>query len=119
MLLHFNHINIKRLLIVLISLAALSNAQAQGITQVVSVMPPYTNKLSDYIASPGKINSIINAPYGWDGMDLNYYMLGSIISADESVIIRTRRNYKPSQPMVIKVLKSPTGVAITPPYTLT
>lgn len=54
MLLHFNHINIKRLLIVLISLAALSNAQAQGITQVVSVMPPYTNKLSDYIASPGK-----------------------------------------------------------------
>ena len=70
MLLHSNKMIIKKLCVFLISLAAVFSSQAQSITQVVSVMPPYSNKLSDYIAAPGKINVTINAQYGWDGTDL-------------------------------------------------
>ena len=119
MLLHSNKMIIKKLCVFLISLAAVFSSQAQSITQVVSVMPPYSNKLSDYIAAPGKINVTINAPYGWDGTDLQYYMQGAIMSADESIIIRTRRDYKPAQPMVIKVVQLPAGGFATPPYILT
>jgi len=105
-------------LIVFLSLATFCNAQAQT-TMSVSVMPPYSNKLSDYTATPGKLNVIINSPYGLDGMDVEYYLLGTIINSDESIIIRTRRDYKPPQPMVIKVVQSPGGAFITPPYVLT
>ena len=113
---HSNLKKIRRLLIVFLSLATLCYTQAQAMT--VSVIPPYSNKLSDYIATPGKINVIINSRYGYDGLDLEYYLLGSIIKSDESVIIRTRRDYKPAQPMTMKVVQT-NGIYSTPPYALT
>ena len=88
MFLHFNKKLMKNLILIIVLMIPFCRLHSQ-ITQMVSVMPPYSNKLSDYIASPGKINVMINAPYGMDGIDLNFYMHGSIISADESIIIRT------------------------------
>ena len=116
MFLHFNRKFIKQLFLFVVIIVSFCHVQSQSITQMVSVTPPYSNKLSDYIATPGKINVIINAPYGMDGIDLQFYMHGSLISADESIIIRTKKNYKPTKPMVIKVVHLPSGGVSTQPY---
>lgn len=81
-------------------------------------MPPYSNKLSDYIATPGKINVVVIAPYAWDGIDLPFYLHGTIMKTDESVIIRTKGNYKSAQPMIIKPVSLPNGTYVTPPFTV-
>lgn len=118
MFLHFNRKIIKQLFLFVVIIVTFCQVQSQSITQMVNVIPPYSNKLSDYIATPGKINVIINAPFGMDGVDLQFYMHGSIISADESIIIRTKKNYKPTKPMIIKVIHLPTGGVSTQPYIL-
>ena len=65
-------------------MAALSNAAAQQyqIRQTVQVVPPYTNKLSDYFASPGKIVSVITTTGQSITDDYLYYLYGSIESTD-------------------------------------
>ena len=73
MYLHFNRKFFKQLFLFVIIIVSFCHVQSQGITQMVSVTPPYSNKLSDYMATPGKINVIINAPYGMDGIDLQFY----------------------------------------------
>ncbi len=104
-------------MIVLIGLAAFCNMRAQ-ITQTVSVMPPYSNKLSDYIASPGKINSIIKCS-GFDKVEFRIFIRGTIMSTDESIIIRTKNDYKPATPIIIKGTLTPDGAPIFMPYMLT
>ena len=64
-----------------------TSALAQ-LAQTVTVMPPYSNRLSDYIATPGKISSVITVT-GMDWPRFEIYLHGSIISSDESVIIRS------------------------------
>lgn len=108
--------NFRRLLIVLFSLTAIVSAKAQ-LSQTVSVLPPYSNKLSDYIASPGKINSIITVN-GIDYPKFEIYLHGMIVSADESIIIRTKADYKPSAPIVINPVQLPDSHFFQP-YILT
>lgn len=105
-------------MIVLIGLAVFCSMQAQ-ITQTVSVMPPYSNKLSDYIASPGKINSIITTTHGFDRLEYKIYIQGTIMSTDESVIIHTKNDYKPATPILIKGTLTATGAPMFMPYALT
>jgi TANFOR domain-containing protein len=93
------------------------NAQAQ-LSQTVSVLPPYSNKLSEYIASPGKINSIITA-VGSDVAKFEIYIQGTMMSTDESIVIRTRSDYKPAAPIVINAIATPAGAHIFQPYMLT
>ncbi len=102
----------------LIGLTAFCNSQAQMITQNVTVMPPYSNKLSDYITSPGKINSIITGS-GSDRLEFRIYIHGTIMSTDESIIIRTKNDYKPVAPIIIKGTLTATGAPVFLPYTLT
>ena len=106
-----------RLLLVWALLLAATGAAAQ-LSQTVTVMPPYTNRLSDYIAAPGKISSIITVT-GVDWPRFEIYLRGSIISSDESVIIRANANYKPAAPIVLAPVNTPSGLPLFSPYTLT
>jgi TANFOR domain-containing protein len=83
-------------------------------------MPPYSNRLSDYIATPGRIQSVITpVSTGFDRLEFPVYIQGVIMSTDESVVIRTKSGYKPASPIIIKGTQSPTGGIIFLPYTLT
>ena len=106
-----------RLLLVWALLLAATGAAAQ-LSQTVTVMPPYSNRLSDYIAAPGKISSIITVT-GVDWPRFEIYLRGSIISSDESVIIRANDNYKPAAPIVLAPVNTPSGLPLFSPYTLT
>ena len=86
---HSKQQSIRRLLLaVFVATAALSNAAAQNyqINQTVQVLPPYTNKLSDYFASPGKIVSVITTTGQSITDDYLYYLYGSIESTDNAGI---------------------------------
>ena len=86
---HSKQQSIRRLLLaVFVAMAALSNAAAQlyQINQTVQVLPPYTNKLSDYFASPGKIVSVITTTGTSITDDYLYYLYGSIESTDNAGI---------------------------------
>ena len=63
-------------------MAALSNVTAQQyqINQTVQVLPPYSNKLDDYFASPGKIVSVITTTGTSITGDYKYYLHGYIQS---------------------------------------
>ncbi len=116
---HFNFQNIRRIMFVLTCLFTVTMAVEAQFTQSTAVMPPYSNKLSDYIASPGKINSIITVSSGYDRAEYRIYVHGTLMSTDESIIIRTKNDYKPATPIFIKGMSSPTGAVIFAPYTLT
>ena len=111
---------LRRLLFaVFVAMAALSNVKAQQyqINQTVQVLPPYSNNLDDYFASPGKIVSVITTTGTSITGDYQYYLHGYIQSADNSSSIRigTRSDYVPSTPSVMKRVPG-AGFA---PYTLT
>ncbi len=106
-----------RWLMLSVMMVAALSANAQ-LSQTVTVMPPYSGKLSDYIASPGKIHSLITVN-GIDWPRFEIYLRGSIMSADESVIIRSGPNSKPIAPIVIAPVNLPTGATVFSPYTLT
>lgn len=108
---------LRRLLFtVFVAIAALSNVKAQQyqITQTVQVRPPYTNKLSDYFESPGKIVSVITTTGMSITSDYLYYLYGYIESTDNNGIwIGTNPGITPH----------PRNMRITPgvgfaPYTL-
>jgi len=108
-----NIISRARLLLVWALLLAATGAAAQ-LSQTVTVMPPYSNRLSDYIAAPGKISSIITVT-GVDWPRFEIYLRGSIISSDESVIIRANDNYKPAAPIVLAPVNTPSGLPLFSP----
>ena len=98
----------------------LSATVSAQFVQTVTVMPPYSNRLSDYTAVPGKIYSVITpVATGFDRLEYPVFIHGAIISTDESVIIRTREGYKPAAPILIKGTQGPTGAIMFLPYTLT
>jgi TANFOR domain-containing protein len=109
--------NIRKFLTVLICLPAMAMPVKAQLNQTVSVLPPYSAKLSDYIAAPGKISSIITVT-ALDYPKFELYIRGSIMSMDESVIIRTRSDYKPAAPIVINTVETPSA-RIFQPYMLT
>ena len=111
--------NSGRILFVLLCFLLSVTARSQFV-QTVNVMPPYSNRLSDYIATPGKIYSVITpVATGFDRLEYPVFFHGVIMSADESVIIRTKSGYKPAAPIVIRGTQGPTGGIIFMPYTLT
>ena len=108
-----------RILFVLLCFLLSATVRSQFV-QTVTVMPPYSNKLSDYIAVPGKIHSVITpVTTGFDRLEYPVFIHGVIASTDESVIIRTRTDYKPASPILIKGTQGPTGAIIFMPYTIT
>ena len=108
-----------RILLVLLCFLLSATVRSQFV-QTVAVMPPYSNKLSDYIAVPGKIHSVITpVTTGFDRLEYPVFIHGVIASTDESVIIRTRTDYKPASPILIKGTQGPTGAIIFMPYTIT
>ncbi len=115
----FKNKNFRRILFVLFCFSISATVRSQMI-QTVTVMPPYSIKLSDYIASPGKIYSVITVTSPvFDRLEFPVYIHGEIMSMDESVIIRTRSDYKPASPILIKGTQGPTGAIVFLPYTLT
>ena len=109
---------LRRLLFaVFTAIAALSNLNAQNyqIKQTVQVLPPYTDKLSDYFASPGKIVSIITTTGISMTDDYLYYLHGYIENTDNAGIwIGTDPGITPHP---VYMQKTP-GVGFAP-YTLT
>ena len=111
--------NSGRIALVLVCFLLSATGRSQFV-QTVNVMPPYSNRLSDYIAVPGKIHSVITPiTTGFDRLEYPVFIHGVISSNDESVIIRTREGYKPAAPILIKGTQGPTGAIIFLPYTLT
>lgn len=114
-----NSLHSGRRVFVVLCLLLSATVSAQFV-QTVTVMPPYSTRLSDYTAVPGKIYSVITpVATGFDRLEYPVFLHGAIISADESVIIRTRPGYKPAAPILIKGTQGPTGAIMFLPYTLT
>jgi TANFOR domain-containing protein len=87
--------------------------RAQSMNQVVSVMPPYSNRISDYTTIPNKILDIITV----NASELNkndIYLEGSIRSIDNSIEVYTKPGHKPLIP--ISLSRLPSGPFL--PYTL-
>ena len=103
---------------------ALAGATAQDpVYQTVQVLPPYSNKLSHYFATPGRIMSIITTDLNnIDASEYRYYLHGYIESADNDGAIRigTRSTYRPATPSLMRAQTGPDGGIIAwLPYTLT
>ena len=115
----FKNKKLWRILFVLFCFSLSVTVRSQFV-QTVAVMPPYSNKLSDYIATPGRIYSVVSpATTSFDRTEYRVYFRGVIMSMDESVIIRTKADYKPATPIILKGTQAPTGGTIFLPYTLT
>ena len=84
------------------------------VNQTVQVLPPYTNKLSDYLESPGKIQSVITVTqYPDNQADLD--MTGTLEQVDGNIRIGSGQNMAP-----IRITGTPSGNnVIFPPYTVT
>lgn len=84
------------------------------VNQTVQVLPPYTNKLSDYFDAPGKIQSMITVTqYPENQADLD--MTGTLEQVDGNIRIGSGQYMAP-----IRIIGTPSGNnVIFPPYTVT
>lgn len=103
----FSHSNLKKRQITFTLFFALTILQlwnnslyAQMITTIVTVVPPYGNKLSDYTSQPNKI-AVILSPGSQDANKLNLYIEGSITSLNGDIQIYTRPGHKPAHPITV------------------
>lgn len=72
-------------------------AQTYPVQINLSVMPPYTSNLNDYINNPNKIVASITHAY-FDYPDVELYLKGSITS-EGGVVVKTKESYKPGSPI--------------------
>ena len=84
------------------------------VNQTVQVLPPYTNKLSDYFDAPGKIQSMITVTqYPENQADLD--MTGTLEQVDGNIRIGSGQNMAS-----VRITGTPSGNnVIFPPYTVT
>ena len=106
---------IVRTLFLFLPFLASFSAQAQN-SLVVSVLPPYTNRLSDYSNSPNKVTVIVTI----NGMTTpnfsgNVYFRGILKNSSGDIEISTRPGSKPLTP--VRIPQGPGGTPI--PYRLT
>ena len=88
--------------------------KAAIVDQTVQVLPPYTNKLSDYFESPGKIQSVIFVTQYPDNQAL-FNVTGRLEQVDGNILIRSGQ-FKTS----VRIDGTPSGNGVVfPPYTLT
>ncbi|PNE29297.1 hypothetical protein BHU09_02395 [Tannerella sp. oral taxon 808] len=80
----------------------------------MQVLPPYTDKLSDYFASPGKIVSVITTTGQSITDDYLYYLYGSIESTDNA---RIRIGTNPRITLHPRYMRRAPGAGFAP-YTL-
>jgi TANFOR domain-containing protein len=74
---------------------------AQLITPIVTVVPPYSNKLSDYTLLPNKILITLSLNGIFDYRTFPLYLEGSITSLSGDVQIYTRPGHKPAVPITV------------------
>lgn len=112
-----------KLVLTVFALLMFAVAGAQSwINQTVQVLPPYTNRLSDYFNTPGRIVSVITTPRLMDTREYRFFIHGYIESANDDGDIRigTRPDFVPSNPSIIRAQLGPDGTPVAwPPYTLT
>lgn len=85
--------------LVVTGMTAQSQTAGFGVGITLSITPPYSPRLSDYAEQPGKLVLILknNA-----GRQLRIY-LKATITGDNGVVIATKPNYKPAQPIVLQI----------------
>ena len=85
--------------LVVTGMTAQSQTAGFGVGITLSITPPYSPRLSDYAEQPGKLVLILknNA-----GRQLRIY-LKATITGDNGVVIATKPNYKPAQPLVLQI----------------
>ena len=84
------------------------------INQTVQVLPPYTNKLSDYLESPGKIQSVITVTQYPDNQ-ARFNVTGRLEQVDGNIRIRSGQHSTS-----VRIDGTPSGNGVVfPPYTLT
>jgi len=86
---------------------------SQSVNQVVSIMPPFSSRVSDYTTVPNKILDIITV--NASELDKNdIYLEGSIRGVNSEVEVYTKPGHKPLVPITLK--RMPAGPFL--PYTL-
>ncbi len=86
------------ILLLLLFCASFRNTSAQ-VNITVNVIPPYSNKLSDYTTDPGKV-FITLQNISPDGATLKVYLMG-VIRGESGIRIYTRPGYKPPDPITL------------------
>ncbi len=115
----YSHFNFKKqnalrlLWIVLMAWVAFSNIKAQDVLNerfiltVNPVVPPYTNKLSDYFSTPGKIGGTILLKSSFDINYYEFYVHVRIICMDNEYSVGTKAGFKPANPRNVRITNIP------------
>ncbi len=115
----YSHFNLKKqnalrlLWIALMAWVAFSNIKAQDVLNerfiltVNPVVPPYTNKLSDYFSTPGKIGGTILLKSSFDINYYEFYVHVRIICMDNEYSVGTKAGFKPANPRNVRITNIP------------
>ena len=105
---------------VIAAIAAWSSAKAQqdflnnSISLTVNpVAPPYTNKLSDYFSTPGRIGGTMIVKQDIHATSLSFYVHVAIVNMETENMVRTRRSFKPARPRDIMLAQIPVTTVLT------
>ena len=105
---------------VIAAIAAWSSAKAQqdfldnSISLTVNpVAPPYTNKLSDYFSTPGRIGGTMIVKQDIHATSLSFYVHVAIVNMETENMVRTRRSFKPARPRDIMLAQIPVTTMLT------
>ncbi|WP_314952479.1 TANFOR domain-containing protein [Tannerella forsythia] len=105
---------------VIAAIAAWSSAKAQqdflnnSISLTVNpVAPPYTNKLSDYFSTPGRIGGTMIVKQDIHATSLSFYVHVAIVNMDTEKMVRTKRSFKPANPRDIILAHTPISTVLT------
>ncbi|RRD58363.1 TANFOR domain-containing protein [Tannerella forsythia] len=77
------------------------------------VSPPYTNKLSDYFSTPGKIGGTMIVKQNIHATSLSFYVHVAIVNMETENMVRTRRTFKPARPRDITLEYPPVTTVLT------
>ncbi|WP_278479680.1 TANFOR domain-containing protein [Tannerella forsythia] len=105
---------------VIAAIAAWSSAKAQQdflnnrISLTVNpVAPPYTNKLSDYFSTPGRIGGTMIVKQDIHATSLSFYVHVAIVNMETENMVRTKRTFKPANPRDIILAHTPISTVLT------
>ena len=75
--------------------------------------PPYTNKLSDYFSTPGRIGGTMIVKQDIHATSLSFYVHVAIVNMDTEKMVRTKRSFKPANPRDIILAHTPISTVLT------
>ncbi|MCZ2222571.1 MAG: hypothetical protein LC122_02960 [Chitinophagales bacterium] len=92
----------KKILLLCFVLPILSSLKAQLVNVNIAITPPYSSRISDYANNPGKIILTLTTANSGPVVAEPRVLLKVTIKGDNGIILSTKNNYIPSQPIIVQ-----------------